>query len=127
MAVTCDLTRNKKQIQLYNEVMLEIAAHEKTLKGEEIPDEWNIGNRFFFFGGAVRGGKTFGCLAILVLLCRIYPKSRWHVIRRSMKDLKLTAIPSIENTNVPCDKELINNNPKNIFVPRSVSRSSLID
>lgn len=38
------------------------------------------------------GGKSFVCLAIIILLCRIYPKSRWCVIRQSIPTLKLTTL-----------------------------------
>lgn len=48
------------------------------------------------FGGAIRGGKTFVALAIAVMLCKIYPKSRWTVVRQSLKRLKDNTRPSID-------------------------------
>jgi len=52
--------------------------------------------RFFFYGGAIRGGKTYVCLFILVTLARIFPKSRWHVFRSDFPELEDTTIPSME-------------------------------
>lgn len=43
--------------------------------------------RQFFYGGAIRGGKTFLYLTIFCLLCKKYPGSRWHVIRQSFTQL----------------------------------------
>ena len=46
------------------------------------------------YGGAIRGGKTFVGLAILLLLARIYPNSRWAVVRTDIKRIKSTTLPS---------------------------------
>lgn len=40
------------------------------------------------------GGKSYVCLACAILLARIYPKSKWVVIRESLPTLKLTSIPT---------------------------------
>ncbi len=52
--------------------------------------------RHFFYGGAIRGGKTYVCLWIFVQLARAYPGSRWHVIREDNPALESTTIPSLE-------------------------------
>lgn len=52
--------------------------------------------RFFWYGGAIRGGKTFICLFIFIWLCLRYPGSRWYVVRKAFPDLRRTAIPSLE-------------------------------
>jgi hypothetical protein len=77
-----DLSRNEKQAAYFNEVMLACAG--KSPK------------RFFAYGGAVRGGKTYVTLFILIVLCRKYPGSRWHVVRKDLPTLKATTIPSFE-------------------------------
>ena len=51
-------------------------------------------NNFVLFGGAIRGGKTFVALFAIQLLCHIYPKSRWAVVRRDLPTLKRNTIPS---------------------------------
>lgn len=48
------------------------------------------------FGGAIRGGKTFVALAIAVLLCKIFPKSRWTVVRKDLKRLRDNTRPSLD-------------------------------
>lgn len=40
------------------------------------------------------GGKSFVCLALAVLLSKIYPKSIWVVIRESLPTLKKTSLPT---------------------------------
>ncbi len=77
-----DLSRNQKQADYFNEVMAAVAGLSN--------------KRFFAYGGAVRGGKTFVTLFILMVLCRKFPGSRWHVIRATLPDLKKTTVPSFE-------------------------------
>lgn len=42
------------------------------------------------------GGKTYVCLATLLLLCKAYPKSKWCVIRESIPTLKRTTLESFK-------------------------------
>jgi phage terminase large subunit len=49
---------------------------------------------FIAYGGAAGGGKTFSSLATLILFCRLYPNSRWCVIRKSLTEIKLNTLPS---------------------------------
>lgn len=78
--VAFDLTRNKKQQEFWNLFWQTIAG--------------NYNYRYFFYGGAVRGGKTSIILTILYFLARKYDKSRWHILRESYTDLEDTTIPS---------------------------------
>ena len=73
---------NEKQCEFYDKVMLSVAGRLLT--------------RLFFYGGAIRGGKTYVCLFILVTLARMFPRSRWHIIRSSFTELEDTTIPSME-------------------------------
>lgn len=50
--------------------------------------------KYLLFGGAVGGGKTYCALGVIILLCKVYPGSRWFVVRDSLQNLKLTTIPS---------------------------------
>ena len=52
--------------------------------------------RHLFYGGAIRGGKSFASLAILAYAAKQFPNSRWHVFRRDMPALLTTTIPSME-------------------------------
>lgn len=73
---------NEKQCQFHDTVMRAVVKQ--------------IRKNFFFYGGAIRGGKTFVCLFILVTLARLFPRSRWHVFRSSFPELEDTSIPSME-------------------------------
>jgi hypothetical protein len=103
--ISCDLTVNPKQVELFNTVFESVAIHEQN---EATKENWKRGGkrgkeptpeprkRVIHFGGAVRGGKTFGTFAILVLLAKKYPGFRAHVVRKSFPDLQRTSIPSME-------------------------------
>ena len=53
-------------------------------------------SRLIGFGGGIRGTKTFGSLAAIIVLCRVYPGSRWAVIRKDLQRLRDTTLPSFE-------------------------------
>ena len=59
-----------------------------------INEVFKLKYRIMMFAGSIRAGKTWTCLAILIVLCKIYPKSRWYVIRRDLPSLKRTTIPT---------------------------------
>lgn len=46
------------------------------------------------FGGAIRGGKTLAAFMVTWLLCKVYPGSRWAVVRKDLPTLKRNTIPS---------------------------------
>lgn len=50
--------------------------------------------KFLLFAGDIRSGKTIICLAILVILCKVYPESRWCVIRKTNKVIKRNTLPT---------------------------------
>ena len=60
--------------------------------------------RALMYGGAAGGGKTFVSMAILILLAKLYPGSRWFVVRESLPTLKRTSIPSFHKL---CPKKFI--------------------
>lgn len=49
---------------------------------------------FILFGGAMGGGKTFWGLTSLLLMCQLFPRSRWCVIRQDLEKIRTTTIPS---------------------------------
>lgn len=51
---------------------------------------------FILYGGAIRGGKTVMGLSALLVLCSIFPKSRWCVIRENIERLRITTMPSFK-------------------------------
>lgn len=56
---------------------------------------------YLMYGGAIQGGKTTIALLTLILLCRIFPRSRWAVVRKSMTSLRRNTIPSFNNIRPP--------------------------
>lgn len=82
MIPTIDLSKNPKQYQYFIEVMKACAGLNNYRK--------------FGYGGAIRGGKTFVTLGILIRLANKYPGSKWHTIRQDFPALQGTTIPSFE-------------------------------
>lgn len=54
---------------------------------------------FILYGGAIRGGKTVWGLSSLLVLCQVFPNSRWCVIRENMEKIRTTTIPSFLKLN----------------------------
>ena len=71
------------------------AAFEATPVQNRLMDVVTDGRyRIIGFGGGVRSSKSFGVLATLIALCRIYPGSRWAIIRKDLQRLRDTTIPT---------------------------------
>lgn len=51
---------------------------------------------FVLYGGAIRGGKTYALLALFLILARIYPGSRWAIVRKDNPTIKKNLFPSWE-------------------------------
>ena len=51
---------------------------------------------FTLYGGAIRGGKTYWLLLMIITYCFKYPKSRWLIVRESMPTLKRTTLVSFQ-------------------------------
>jgi len=102
-----DLTRNKKQAKFFDDVM----ARSYRL-GPDI--------RYFAYGGAIRGGKTFVILFILILLAKRFPRSRWHVIRKTLPVLLSTTIPSFLKLKPPAVEMRYGSNMRAIFPNGSI-------
>lgn len=54
---------------------------------------------FILFGGSMGGGKTFWGLSALLIMCEIFPKSRWCVVREDLEKIRITTIPSFTKLN----------------------------
>ncbi|MCS7084515.1 MAG: hypothetical protein RMM53_00600, partial [Bacteroidia bacterium] len=77
-----DFTRNEKQARLFRAVVAACQGRSE--------------HRYFFYGGAVRGGKTTVSLAILLWLAQRYPGSRAHIVRQSFPLLWATVKPAFD-------------------------------
>ena len=56
--------------------------------------------RYFFYGGAIRGGKTFVCATLQLTLAKNFPNTRWHVIRSDFPTQKNARNPQ-KNCGIP--------------------------
>lgn len=71
-----------------------------TAKQEVAMDALSSGKYvFILFGGAMGGGKTFWGLSSLLVMCEIFPNSRWCVIREDLEKIRTTTIPSFKKLN----------------------------
>jgi hypothetical protein len=52
--------------------------------------------KFMAYGGSIRSGKTYESLALLILLCKLYPGSRWAVIRQDLPKIRRNVLPVFE-------------------------------
>lgn len=48
--------------------------------------------KFLFYGGAAGGGKSYVGLATLITLCKLFPNSRWCVVRKDATKLEKNTI-----------------------------------
>lgn len=77
-----DFSRNPKQWEYFLEVNKAIARMSPYRK--------------FAYGGAIRGGKTYVTLGIILRGCARFPGMKAHVIRNDFPNLQATTIPSLE-------------------------------
>jgi len=69
--------------------MIKINKMELTEKQTEAMEAIRSGLfSFILYGGAIRGGKTVWGLSALLVLCQLFPKSRWCVIREDMEKIR---------------------------------------
>lgn len=92
---------NSQQLQIAEKRLLALQAEtpEYEVLSERIVElEGLLENGFkrFWYAGGIRGGKTYIVLAILMILCKIYPRSRWHIVRKSFPVLTGNTVKSVE-------------------------------
>lgn len=56
---------------------------------------------YLMYGGAIRGGKTYVALALAQILCRVFPGSRWAVVRQDLPTLRRNTLPAWKKVAVP--------------------------
>jgi hypothetical protein len=91
---------------------------------------------FVLFGGAIRGGKTFSLLALFLILCRIYPGSRWALVRKDLPTIKRNLYPSwnkikptnfIQKHNNETHTVTFTNGSQIIFYPENYAQDKQLD
>lgn len=117
--------------------MDEVVLPEKEILFESFPKQEefidiSLSGKYHFvlFGGAIRGGKTFALLALFIFLCKVFPRSRWAIVRKDLPTLKRNLFPSwdkirpegfIETLNSDSNQQTVTfkNGSKIIFFPES--------
>jgi hypothetical protein len=91
---------------------------------------------FVLFGGAIRGGKTFALLALFIVLCKVFPGSRWALVRKDLPTIKRNLYPSwnkikpdrfIKNHNNETHTVTFNNGSQIIFYPENYAQDKDLD
>ena len=57
--------------------------------------------RQLLYGGAVAGGKSVALTGLVSLLCKVYPGSRWAIIRKDLPALRRNFIPTFNKFTPP--------------------------
>ena len=57
--------------------------------------------KWLFFGGAIRGGKSYGVMATIFVLCRLFPGSRWAIVRKDLPTLRRNILPVFRKLKPP--------------------------
>jgi phage terminase large subunit len=52
--------------------------------------------KWLFYGGAIRGGKSYCVMAVIFTLCRLFPGSRWAIVRKDLPTLRRNILPVFE-------------------------------
>ena len=52
--------------------------------------------RYLAYGGAIRSGKSALAIMLAQTLCRVYPKSRWAIVRKDLPTLRRNVVPTFE-------------------------------
>lgn len=57
--------------------------------------------KYLLYGGAIRGGKTYAMLLLVLAFARIYPGSRWAIVRKDLPTIKRNTLPAFEKVKPP--------------------------
>jgi hypothetical protein len=52
--------------------------------------------RYLLFGGGIRSGKSYVGIEIILLLCKVFPGSRWAIVRKDLPTLRRNTIPTFD-------------------------------
>jgi len=57
--------------------------------------------RYLLYGGGIRSGKTALALMLVQTLARIYPRSRWAIVRKDLPSIRRNVLPAISKFRIP--------------------------
>jgi hypothetical protein len=92
---------NKQQYELKKKKLVSLPSdhpdYEITLsRVTELEALLENGYKRFHYGGGIRGGKTTVVIVALLMLCKFFPRSRWHIVRKSFPVLTGNTVKSVE-------------------------------
>jgi hypothetical protein len=88
------------------------------------------------YGGAIRGGKTYCMLLLILALARVYKGSRWAIVRKDLPTIKRNTLPSFARVKPDGFCGELNrtdfyidcvNGSRIIFFPESIDRDPDLD
>lgn len=53
------------------------------------------------YGGGIRSGKTAALFLLFMVLCRVFPRSRWAIVRKDLPTLRRNTLPSYDKIKLP--------------------------
>ncbi len=75
----------------------EVLAFEETPKQRQFMEAvFSLRYRELYYGGAIRGGKSFAIMLVLFVLCRVFPGSRWVIVRKDLPTIRRNLLPVFE-------------------------------
>lgn len=109
-----------------------MSAFEKATEKQTLFIRNALSGRYSYLatGGGIRGTKTFTTLATLITLCRVFPGSRWAIVRKDLPTLKRNVWPSFEKIrpvefvgpiNQSSKEAVCSNSSRILFFPESMT------
>lgn len=80
--------------ETYEEITPDFEPFPKQLEFSE--HVFSFEYQFLLYGGAIKGGKTIIGIAILILLCRMFARSRWAIVRSTMPEIIQNVFPNLD-------------------------------
>jgi hypothetical protein len=81
--------------------------------------------RYLFYGGAIRGGKSFVCATIFLFFAKMFKNSRWHIFRSDFPALSATTIPTFEKIITNSPHWRWNRDKSNYYLENTISKGKI--
>lgn len=83
--------------ELSTQNVVEFTPKQNQLAAAALSGQYN----YLLYGGAIRGGKSFGAITLLFLLAKMYPGSRWAIVRKDLPTLRRNTVPTLTKVRPP--------------------------
>lgn len=75
--------------------------------------------KYLGYGGGIRGGKSYAGIGLLILLAKVFPRSRWAIVRKDLPTLRRNVLPTLSKLRDTCGSFLGDVNQGSWTVPCS--------